>query len=309
MTERTPREWPLHAYLGMLLAITSVLTFLIVGSGFLVTRIPQLESEIRTRAEGDARELAFRIELQMLALQEQLALVATALLNSEAPGALISQAVVGGKVFRALYLLSPQGEVIVAGLTPEYRQLEREVLGSDLSATPLFREVKQRSGAVWSDKYLSSLSGVVTVGLAVPVSGERVLLAEIPLAYLLNILDQNPAEKKRAIWVIDQRGEILADELAVRHIDRDPHDAESRIAPGGDLATGLAQHPAADAHDVQQLCGRRIKVHHIARILGCLCSRIHGDSDIGLSESRSIIGSVSRHGDQVPSGLLVANAF
>ena len=211
MKKSIPREWRLQAYLGVLLAVTSVLTFLIVGSIFLLTRIPQLESEIRTRAEGDARELAFRIELQMLAQQEQLALVATALLNTESPAALISQAVAGGKVFRALYLLSPQGEVISAGLTPEYRHMEHEVLGSDLSATPLFREVEQRDGPVWSDKYLSSLSGVVTVGLAIPVKDNRVLLAEIPLSYLLSILDHNPGGQQRAIWVIDQRGELLAD--------------------------------------------------------------------------------------------------
>ena len=205
------REWRLHAYLGVLLSVTSVLTFLIVGSIFLLTRIPQLESEIRTRADADAHELAFRIELQMLAQQEQLALVAAALLNSQSPAELISQTVAGGKVFRALYLLSPAGEVISAGLPPEFHHLEREVLGSDLSATPLFREVEQSDEPVWSDKYLSSLSGVVTVGLAVPVKGNRVLLAEIPLSYLLSIIDHNPAEKQRAIWVIDQRGELLAD--------------------------------------------------------------------------------------------------
>jgi sensor histidine kinase regulating citrate/malate metabolism len=77
MTLPAIREWRLQAYLGALLAVTSVLTFLIVGSVFLLTRIPQLESEIRTRAEADARELAFRIELQMLAQQEQLTVVAT----------------------------------------------------------------------------------------------------------------------------------------------------------------------------------------------------------------------------------------
>jgi signal transduction histidine kinase/ActR/RegA family two-component response regulator len=211
MNQPLIREWRLHAYLGVLLAFTSVLTFLVVGSIFLLTRIPQLESEISARANADARELAFRIELQMLAQQEQLALVASALLNSQSPAALISQSVSGGKVFRALYLLSAQGEVIGAGLMPEYRHLEREVLGSDLSATPLFREVKQSNGPVWSDKYLSSLTGVVTVGLAVPVNGNQVLLAEIPLSYLLSIIDYNPGEKHRAIWVIDQRGELLAD--------------------------------------------------------------------------------------------------
>lgn len=212
------REWRLQAYLAVLLAITSVLTFTIVGSIFLLTRIPQLESEIRASAEGEARELAFRIELQMLAQQEQLALVAMSLLNSKSRTSLIRQTVASGKVFRALYLLSSQGEVIAAGLTPAYRHLEGDVLGSDLSATPLFRDVKQRAGPVWSDKYLSSLSGVVTVGLAVPVENGEVLLAEIPLDYLLNILDDNPGKKQRSIWVIDQRGELLADTEATSRV-------------------------------------------------------------------------------------------
>lgn len=212
------REWRLQGYLGVLLAVTSILTFLIVGSVFLLIRIPQMESEIRARAEGDAQELAYRIEMQMLAQQEQLALVATALLNSQSPTALMNQAVVGGKVFRALFLLSSDGKVKVAGLSPEYRHLSSEVLGSDLSATPLFREVRQRGEAVWSDKYLSALSGVVTVGLAMPVKGDQVLLAEIPLSYLLNILDRNPANKQRAIWVVDQRGELLADTESVTRV-------------------------------------------------------------------------------------------
>jgi signal transduction histidine kinase/CheY-like chemotaxis protein len=218
MTVAKIREWRLQAYLGMLLAVTSTLTFLIVGSVFLLNRIPQMESEIRTSAEADARELAFRIELQMLAQQEQLALVATALINNDSPSSLISRVISGGNAFRALYLLSPEGEVITAGLPQDYRHLEREVLGSDLSATPLFREVKQRSNPAWSDKYLSALSGTITVGLAVPVSNSRVLLAEIPLSYLLKIIDLNPDGNQRAIWVIDQRGELLADTESTKRV-------------------------------------------------------------------------------------------
>jgi hypothetical protein len=218
MTLPAIREWRLQAYLGALLAVTSVLTFLIVGSVFLLTRIPQLESEIRTRAEADARELAFRIELQMLAQQEQLTVVATALINNESPPSLIRQVISGSNAFRALYLLSPEGEVIAAGVPQEYSHLEREVLGSDLSATPLFREVKQRSKPAWSDKYLSSLSGTITVGLAVPVSKGKVLLAEIPLSYLLKILDIRPDGNQRAIWVIDQRGELLADTESAKRV-------------------------------------------------------------------------------------------
>lgn len=211
MTENKRREWHLHTYLGMLFAVTSLLTFLIVSTVFLLTRIPQLESEIRTHAEEDAKELAFRIELQMLAQQAQLEQLATSIPLSLSTETLINEAVANGKVFRALYLLSPSGEIISTGLAPNYRHLQAETLGSDLSATPLFKEVKNNAKPAWSDKYLSSLTGTLTVGLAVPVYGSRVLLAEIPLDYLLNILDSNPGNKTRAIWVVDQRGELIAD--------------------------------------------------------------------------------------------------
>ena len=68
-----------HAHLGLLLAAASGVFLAIVGSVFLLNRIPQLEHEIRTRAEGDAREMALRIELQLGSLQERLALLGSAL--------------------------------------------------------------------------------------------------------------------------------------------------------------------------------------------------------------------------------------
>ena len=210
MSERQ-REWPLSAYLGGMLAVTSILTFLTVGSVFLLNRIPQLESEIHARAEGDAHELALRIELQMGALQDQLALLGEALQSGVSRRSLIDRAVGAGQTFRALYLLSSDGRVIAAGLAPQYSNLRDEALGSDLSAAPLFVDVMNRREPVWSDKYLSSLTGVVTVGLALPLAEGKFLLAEVPLSYLVNVVRQTQGGQQRSIWVIDQRGELLAD--------------------------------------------------------------------------------------------------
>ena len=211
MNSHRRREWRLHRYLGILLALTSVLTFAIVGSVFLLNRIPQLEQEIRSTAEGDARELALRIELQLSALQDQLALLGEAVDSGSSPQRLIERTVGNGRTFRALYVLSPQGRVTAAGLAPEYRHLQAEVLGSDLSSAPLFLDVQQKRTPVWSDKYLSSLTGIVTVGLGVPLGNKQMLLAELPLSFLLDIGRQSTGDHQRAIWIIDQRGELLAD--------------------------------------------------------------------------------------------------
>ena len=74
-----PSELRLPTYLGLLLGLTSLLTFAVLTTIFLLTRIPQLENEIRIRAEGDAREQVLRIELQLGAVQDQLALLSEAL--------------------------------------------------------------------------------------------------------------------------------------------------------------------------------------------------------------------------------------
>ena len=206
-----PREWRLHAYLGALLTLTSVLSFALVASAFLLTRIPQLESEIRSRAEGDARDLAARIELQLGALQEQLALLGVALQGHQDLKPLIESAVGEGRTFRALYLVSARGKVEAAGLAPDYRHLQAEIIGSDLSAVALFRKLREQDQAVWSGKYLSALTGAVTVGLGRPLADGRVLIGEVPLAYLLDIVKFNLGGESRAIWVIDQRGDLLAD--------------------------------------------------------------------------------------------------
>ncbi|WP_051295519.1 hybrid sensor histidine kinase/response regulator [Azonexus hydrophilus] len=210
MSRSQRREWRLHNFLGILLALTSVLSFTIVASVFLFNRIPQLEQEIRSSAEGDARELALRIELQLGALQDQLVLLGEALDGNGRTRQLMDKAVGEGKAFRALYLLSPDGRVSTASLAPNYRHLQAEVVGSDLSSAPMFIEVRDKQSAVWSDKYLSSLTGIVTVGLGIPLADRGMLLAELPLSYLLDLGRGNETHQ-RAIWVIDQRGEVLAD--------------------------------------------------------------------------------------------------
>ena len=211
MTPSLPREWRLHSYLGTLLTLASVLSFALVASAFLLTRIPQLEEEIRTRAEGNARDLAARIELQLGSLQEQLAMLGLALQTQGEQTPLLERAVDRGQTFRALYLVSPRGKVEAAGLAPDYHHLQAEVVGSDLSAVSLFRNVQKQGRAVWSGKYLSALTGAVTIGLGRPLPDGRILIGEVPLAYLLDIVKFNLGTESRSIWVIDQRGDLLAD--------------------------------------------------------------------------------------------------
>jgi PAS domain S-box-containing protein len=208
-----PRIWPLRAYLGSLLAVTALLTFLIVGATFLFLRIPQLEAEIRIHANNDAGELALRIEAQMAAVHERMELLAAAL-DAAPPAAangLLDSAIGSGRTFGAIYLVDAKGRASAAGLRSEHRHLRDEFLGSDLKETIIVQAVGEKNSPIWGDKYLSALTGSVTIGFAMPMGKGRILLAEIPLSYLLVSVRSGTNEEGRAVWIVDRRGELLAD--------------------------------------------------------------------------------------------------
>lgn len=214
MSAATHRVWSLRAYLGSLLAATALLTFLIVGATFLFLRIPQVEGEIRVHANNDARDLALRIEAQMAAVHERMELLAAAL-DAAPPAAangLLDSAIGSGRTFGAIYLIDIKGRASAAGLRSEHRHLRDELLGSDLTETLIVQAVREKHTPVWGDKYLSALTGSVTIGFAMPMEkGGRMLLAEIPLSYLLISIRSNAESEGRAVWIVDRRGELLAD--------------------------------------------------------------------------------------------------
>ena len=80
------------------------------------------------------------------------------------------------------------------------------------------------------------------------------------------------------------------------------------------LATSLAmekvvEHTAgheqllADLHDFRQLGRIGVEIDHVAGFFGRLRSRVHGHADIGLRQSRGIIGPIAGHGDELALGL------
>ncbi|MPN37559.1 hypothetical protein SDC9_185079 [bioreactor metagenome] len=50
-----------------------------------------------------------------------------------------------------------------------------------------------------------------------------------------------------------------------------------------------------------------VEIDHVARFLGRLGSGIHGDTDIGLRQRRSVVGAVAHHGHQTAQRLFAAD--
>ncbi|MBC7682909.1 MAG: PAS domain S-box protein, partial [Ferruginibacter sp.] len=215
-----PRAWRLRSYLAALLVVTSLVTFAIVGTSILLVRIPQIERANQNAVERETIQVAERVDVLLGALAARMELLGAALEGMDLAEAtrLLERAALDGKAIRAIYLASNDGKVLAAGVVPALRVQGADLLGSDLSASPLFREALASRQMVWGDKFLSALSGVVTVGLAYPVGRDRVLLAEVPLAYLLDTFALAAGKRTASVWLVDRTGEIVADTDHGRHV-------------------------------------------------------------------------------------------
>jgi PAS domain S-box-containing protein len=207
------KVWRLRSYLSALLVTALLIAFGAVGSVILLIRIPQLESYNRADVVNDVGDVTERVELLLNSLESRMQLLSEALeaLPEAKVTTLLDRAAWDGLSFRAIYLASNQGTILAAGVAPALRVNRADLVGSDISAIPLFRAAQASRQTVWADKYLSSLSGVVTVGVAYPVGRDRILLAEVPLEYLLSAMRLATGHHTSLIWLVDRAGEIVAD--------------------------------------------------------------------------------------------------
>lgn len=213
------RQLRLRSFVAMLLVATSVITLVVVGSAVLAIRLPQITTENMAAARRQADELAARVET-LLGSAEQLLTLHGRLLDhvpTRQLHAILDGAVRPQGPFDAVYVVSPDALVEAAGVRPALRNLRAELLGSDFSANRLYRNVEAASAPAWSGKFLSALSGEVTVGLAVP-AGKRVVVGELALRELLQTVQIAAGVSEVSTWVIDRSGELVADTQSPRNV-------------------------------------------------------------------------------------------
>jgi PAS domain S-box-containing protein len=213
----------LRASLALSLAVAIVVTFLIVGSGILIVRLPQVQERALEQARGSAQTTVALLERILEAVEQQLAPVATLARSVPAAGlqAYLDALVRQGGDFEAAMLLDESGVVRALSLASGRDQEAATILkGQDLSANALYLRVRAEQGrhgaaaqrAVWSDSYFSPVRGEVTVGVGV-AAGRQVLIGEVSLPRLLRIVQTVSKEDIRLV-VIDQRGRWLASNAA-----------------------------------------------------------------------------------------------
>ena len=213
-----PRLLSLRTWVALLLVTAVLLTLLGVSAILMLYRLPQIEAMQRAEVAQRAASVTGLLDHYSASLEAQL--MALAAMPRQRDGREIEdylEATVGdGRLFEVAFLIDHSGRVQGVGLPPSSRQAAPILRGVDFAFNPLFHEafaaLNKAGGktvAVWSDRYLSVLTGKNTVSLAV-ASGERIVVGEVALERLLELLSASSPGDDALVTIVDRRGQWLS---------------------------------------------------------------------------------------------------
>lgn len=207
--------WPtlrLRTSVILLLVSTVLVTLSLVGSGILAVMVTRIADQNGVQVTTAAADAAGRVEIFLRNLQARVRLAGAAYLKlpTASMASILDQA--RDPLLNAIYIIGPDGRLVVASIEGASPARTSELAGIDLSAHPFFRAARSRSDVLWSDKHLSAVTGVVSLGMAASLGeGLGVIIAELPVATLFEISRLTRGAGNLDYWIVDAKGEVVAD--------------------------------------------------------------------------------------------------
>jgi PAS domain S-box-containing protein len=209
----TTRRRPLREILARQFVLVAALPLLIVVLLWSAVALPDAVDRIERENAQAATLVRSQIEATLAAPQRSLeisgALVAGFAPQSSEVRAVLQQALESTPAFEALYVAGANGVVQDVVAKPSAGVRASDLLGLDLSSRPFYASARERHTLVWSDTFLSPLTGSVTAVLALPM-GERLLVADMSLASVARELAQHERLREAIVIVLDGKGRVIA---------------------------------------------------------------------------------------------------
>ncbi len=175
---------------------------------------PQIRSDIETRQRQLARAVGMQVESHLHAGAAMVRAAAVVNLKGILPqpehqrplNALLETT----ETISSLYVVAADGKVSDVALKKGDEKHRTDLIGLNLFANPLFRELSQDGKPRWSKTFLSVIHGGLVAAYGVQDDGTT-LIGEVDLSFLTKFLQQISTESDLLILIIDQNGQIVAD--------------------------------------------------------------------------------------------------
>ncbi len=112
-------------------------------------------------------------------------------------------------LIESIYILDHQGQITEVGLAHKNDNLRSEFMRLQLGHQKFIKQAWQQQKPVWSDTFLSIITGKTSLSLAVPAN-DRMIVGNISIdqinSFLLNLHQEEQIEST----IVDRQGEIIA---------------------------------------------------------------------------------------------------
>jgi PAS domain S-box-containing protein len=192
----------------VLLACVPLLLVIVLWSA---VAIPQTLRDIEEENQRTALLIRSQVELLIAAPREAAARAATHV----RPGAeepeireALSEALDEAQSLESAILLDKTGVVAVAEVRPGTRIGKQDWEGLDLSSRPFYERARLATAPVWSDTFLSPLTGHITAVVAAPSDG-RLVVADLSLDKMAQQIRLSGDVRDVAVIVFDGLGRVI----------------------------------------------------------------------------------------------------
>ncbi|MDG5466705.1 PAS domain S-box protein [Deltaproteobacteria bacterium IMCC39524] len=178
---------------------------------------------VRERNATQARSIADEVDSFLLEVRSDLRHVEQVLSTKEIlqPGRaddFLANMVRNSRFFESIYLLDDQYRVVSLGVLPKLLARSEDFIGLDFSGHQLFRSGEDLKMPVWSNTFVSLVTGEPSVTLGVPMPG-GFLLGNIRLSSLGKLL-QRYSSAGIEVSIIDQGGTLVAHNVTKKAMQR-----------------------------------------------------------------------------------------
>lgn len=202
----------LRTSLIMLIILAMLVTLGTAGTLILFVRLPQVTQANQNVAAYQAKELATRMDVLLDGLEARVHMVSRIIPGSYriTASTVLDNFANADEGLETLYVISPDGKIVFTGVSEEMQIWRVNIFFADITANPLYQAALDSGKAVWSDNYVSALTGGQTIAVAVPF-GQQIVIAEIPMTYILKATRLSAGDPNLFAWLLNQRGEVLVD--------------------------------------------------------------------------------------------------
>ena len=253
---------PLRRYLLLRLGIVAAFPIVIISGLVWQLLIPQMRSNTEIQHEATTRAVAGQVSSHLSGGERQLVALSDFLQTRQehSPSELLHllDAQCGkGDLFEAIYIATTGNqETNWVGLAETERSKRGNLTWIDFSGRNFIPMAAKLNGPIWSETFLSTITGRLTVALMVPMK-DNLIIGEISLDKFSQVISRLPVKSRFITMVLDQNAHIIADSQQLRRGQK----MDLITLPGKDLNEGGSFSLLAFELDGVRMLGTVIKMH------------------------------------------------